>query len=140
MMPLLQQRASHNVQATKKAAGVTKENVIVLTYRGILHIPYIGAILDAHVCPAKRRFIRHAAEIAGWGAKPSGQRARRLGKRYSLPVLNLEDSFLRSFGTGARFHTRSLVLDDIGIYYDRTRKSDVKGQSVSVREDIGGAR
>src|SRR3546814_17952390 len=56
MMPLLQQRASHNVQATKKAAGVTKENVIVLTSRGILHIPYIGAILDAHVCPAKRRF------------------------------------------------------------------------------------
>src|SRR3546814_5987011 len=65
MMPLLQQRASHNVQATKKAAGVTKENVIVLTSRGILHIPSIGAILDAHVCPAKRRFIRHAEKIAG---------------------------------------------------------------------------
>src|SRR3546814_1892270 len=73
MMPLLRQRASHNVQATKKAAGVTKENVIVLTSRGILHIPYIGAILDAHVCPAKRRFIRHAEKIAGWGAKPRSE-------------------------------------------------------------------
>src|SRR3546814_3160490 len=110
MMPLLQQRASHNDQATKKAAGVTKENVIVLTSRVILHIPYIGTILDAHVCPAKRRFIRHAEKIAGWGAKPSGQRARRLGQRYSLPVLNLEDGFLRSFGTGDRFPPLPLVI------------------------------
>src|SRR3546814_19270580 len=54
--------ASHNVQATKKAAGVTKENVIVLTSRGILHIPYIGAILDAHVCPAKRS-EEHTSEL-----------------------------------------------------------------------------
>src|SRR3546814_12909509 len=102
MMPLLQQRASHNVQATKKAAGVTKENVIVLTSRGILHIPYIGAILDAHVCQAKWRFIRHPEKIAGCGAKPSGHHARRQGHRYYLPVLNSEAGFSRSFGPADR--------------------------------------
>src|SRR3546814_19813171 len=100
MMPLLQQRASHNVQATKKAAGVTKENVIVLTSRGILHIPYVWAILDAPVCPAKRRFIRHADTIEGWGAKPSWKRDSRLVPRYSWPVLNLDAALLRSFCTG----------------------------------------
>src|SRR3546814_15106018 len=46
-----------------------------------------------------------------------------LFRSYSLPVLNLEDGFLRSFGTGDRFPPLSLVIDDIGIYYDSTQPS-----------------
>src|SRR3546814_6121488 len=41
----------------------------------------------------------------------------------SSDLLNLEDGFLLSFGTGDRFPPFSLVIDDIGIYYDSTQPS-----------------
>ena len=52
----------------------------------------------------------------GWGRKPSGERARRMrcSDRLAFPVL--EDGFLRSVEReGAPL---SLVVDDLGIYYD----------------------
>jgi len=40
------------------------------------------------------------------------------------PVLRMEDGFLRSRGLGSDFHrAASVVLDDLGVYYDATRPS-----------------
>jgi capsular polysaccharide export protein len=61
--------------------------------------------------------------VLGWGVKPSGQRGRNLAERWQMPFIALEDGFLRSFGTGDRFPPLSLVVDDVGIYYDSTRPS-----------------
>lgn len=56
----------------------------------------------------------------GWGQKPSGQRARGSGRSFLL----LEDGFLRSIGLGVRgAQPLSLVVDDLGIYYDATTES-----------------
>lgn len=59
----------------------------------------------------------------GWGLKRSGRMARTLARTWSLPSLSLEDGFVRSFGTGDHFPPLSLVVDDLGIYYDCTRPS-----------------
>ncbi|WP_309629685.1 capsular polysaccharide biosynthesis protein [Brevundimonas sp.] len=62
--------------------------------------------------------------VVGWGLKPSSKAGRARAKRRNLPYLALEDGFLRSIGlgeTGAA--SLSLIVDDMGIYYDATRPS-----------------
>jgi capsular polysaccharide export protein len=49
--------------------------------------------------------------------------AERAARQLGLPLWRLEDGFLRSYGTGERFPGLSLVVDDLGIYYDSTRIS-----------------
>ena len=62
--------------------------------------------------------------IAGWGQRATAQRARALAQRHQLPFLALEDGFLRSVGLGVSGAAPlSLVVDDLGIYYDATAPS-----------------
>lgn len=62
--------------------------------------------------------------LLGWGRKKSYERAKKLGKLIHVPVLTLEDGFLRSLDTGqqSRFAC-SLVIDPIGIYFDSRQPS-----------------
>lgn len=59
----------------------------------------------------------------GWGRKPSGLRAERIGRRTGTPVWLLEDGFLRSKNLGHVDPPLSIVVDDLGIYYDCRRPS-----------------
>ena len=68
-----------------------------------------------------RPSARSAAQldaVAGWGHKPTAERAREYARRHGLPYLALEDGFLRSVGLGGTEPPLSLVVDDLGIYYD----------------------
>jgi capsular polysaccharide export protein len=56
--------------------------------------------------------------IAGWGHKPTAARARAYAREHGLPYLALEDGFLRSVGLSRNEPPLSLVVDDLGIYYD----------------------
>lgn len=56
--------------------------------------------------------------IAGWGNRPSGRRAALQAERAGLTCLRLEDGFLRSISPGRREPPSSIVVDDLGIYYD----------------------
>ena len=57
-----------------------------------------------------------------WGKKHP--KRRKLAHILRLPLLNLEDGFLRSVGLGVSgYPPYSIVYDDIGIYYDTTRPS-----------------
>lgn len=57
-----------------------------------------------------------------WGKKHP--KRRKLAHILRLPLLNLEDGFLRSLGLGVSgYPPYSIVYDDIGIYYDTTRPS-----------------
>lgn len=60
----------------------------------------------------------------GWGHKKSYQRANKAATRQQLSTLSIEDGFLRSLdsGTSSR-HGLSVVVDDIGIYFDLTQRS-----------------
>lgn len=57
--------------------------------------------------------------LLGWGRKNSYQRAKNLAGLIQVPVLTLEDGFLRSLDTGqASRYACSMVIDPIGIYFD----------------------
>ncbi len=64
------------------------------------------------------RAARELSAVAGWGHKPTAARAREYARRHGLPYLALEDGFLRSVGLSASEPALSLVVDDLGIYYD----------------------
>ncbi|WP_173272538.1 capsular polysaccharide biosynthesis protein [Thiosulfatimonas sediminis] len=60
----------------------------------------------------------------GWGQKRSGRFAQWCAKRFNGSFTLLEDGFIRSLGLGVDgAQAMSLVLDDVGIYYDATRPS-----------------
>ena len=64
------------------------------------------------------------AAIAGWGHKPTANRARRIARRKNLPYIALEDGFLRSVRLGRDGEQPlSLVVDPVGIYYDARQPS-----------------
>lgn len=64
--------------------------------------------------------------IACWGKKPSSIKAIRFAKAKDLPCWYLEDGFLRSYNTGDRNPPMSLVIDELGIYYDSTQPSSLE--------------
>lgn len=72
----------------------------------------LGATLDSN---------KHANSqaVLAWGKKPSAMRAYRLAQSLSLPLITVEDGFLRSLdgGVNSKF-AASFVADDQGIYFD----------------------
>jgi capsular polysaccharide export protein len=62
----------------------------------------------------------------GWGRRPSGVKADRLGKAYTKPVLTLEDGFLKSYAPGKDDPAHSFVVDKGGIYFEAAGGSDLQ--------------
>ncbi len=63
----------------------------------------------------------------GWGNKKTGLASEKLAKKYNKPFFKLEDGFLRSLGPRhISKQSLSLIIDDIGIYYDSTRPSKLE--------------
>lgn len=70
------------------------------------------------------RLPRHGvAAVIGWGLKGVSLRARDAARRAGLPYVAIEDGFLRSVGLGDTDAALSLVVDDVGIYYDASAPS-----------------
>ncbi len=71
--------------------------------------------------------IAEAKRLKGSVAVWAGKETRELNtaaKAADVPLLRVEDGFLRSAGLGAELvQPVSLVFDDLGIYYDPTRES-----------------
>jgi capsular polysaccharide export protein len=74
------------------------------------HIPHFASFL-----------ADHPGALAGWGRKVSGRRAVMLARLLRRPFVLLEDGFLRSVARDAP--PLSLLVDDIGCYYDATAPS-----------------
>lgn len=93
--------------------------------RGIWRIQYLHHLAGQEVCfvGSDRAVRAEITSFAGWGRKRSFDAARRLAERHRVPLLSLEDGFLRSVYPGDRSATCSLVVDDIGIYFDASQPS-----------------
>ncbi|MFN2258648.1 MAG: capsular polysaccharide biosynthesis protein, partial [Parasphingopyxis sp.] len=66
---------------------------------------------------------RRGGRLLVWAGKEH-EALRHDFARLDLPLWRMEDGFLRSRGLGSDFHLpASIVLDDIGIYFDRHRPS-----------------
>lgn len=93
--------------------------IVVTESRALLRLPGLAALLGAEVTRAGIwTHAQGATGILAWGRKPSAASAHQLAKRRGLPVLHLEDGFLRSLGLGKSDPPLSIVVDDLGIYYD----------------------
>ncbi len=89
---------------------------------GILEAPFLRTFL--HDLTLEPLPFRRVDAVVGWGLKSTSIAGRRRAEAQGLPYLALEDGFLRSVGlgeTGAA--SLSLIVDDVGIYYDATRPS-----------------
>lgn len=86
---------------------------------GLLGVDAIRWHLSASTAPAAPRDL-----VLGWGSKRNILRARCFATDHGLTYLSLEDGFLRSVGLGTSgAGPYSLVVDDVGIYYDARRPS-----------------
>ena len=97
--------------------------VAVLT-RGLQRVATLSALLDdATLVMSRRPSPENVDRVLAWGRKPSAAAALSYAMRHGLPVWRIEDGFLRSVGLGDREPPLSIVLDDLGIYYDATGPS-----------------
>ncbi len=94
---------------------------------GLRRLPLLGEFLqrevEALLLPLGRRV---GGDWLGWGAKQSARRAQWYARHFGGRAIQLEDGFLRSYGTGDQFPPLSLVVDELGIYYDSTRPSSLE--------------
>ncbi len=101
-------------------------NTVGVFSRKLFRIPHLAAFLGAGRVvwiPGAWRTGGLDA-VAGWGSKPTADRARSFAEGHGLPFLSIEDGFLRSLGLGATGAAPlSLVVDDLGLYYDASRPS-----------------
>jgi capsular polysaccharide export protein len=66
---------------------------------------------------------RHRGRVLAWATRAPGQLEEACAKA-GLPLARVEDGFLRSVGLGASLQPgASIVVDDLGIYYDPRRES-----------------
>lgn len=100
------------------------EQPLIATSSAVARIPGLATLLG---CPViLSRHCQQPAQTNGviaWGLKPSALKAALYARRHQLPLLRLEDGFLRSVEAGHQAPPLSLVLDDIGIYYDAANPS-----------------
>ncbi|MFM1798979.1 MAG: hypothetical protein RLZZ117_1257 [Cyanobacteriota bacterium] len=99
--------------------------VLGVPSRGMARIPTLAPLLAPATLVTGTAACRRAAltALVAWGRKPTARTAEALGRARGLPVWRCEDGFLRSLGLGDTTPPWSLVLDDLGIYYDATAPS-----------------
>ncbi|QHQ33894.1 capsular polysaccharide biosynthesis protein [Algicella marina] len=62
--------------------------------------------------------------IGVWGRRPVSSRGLAVARRTGVPVLNVEDAFLRSVRPGyAGEPPTGIILDDLGLYFDASQPS-----------------
>jgi capsular polysaccharide export protein len=91
--------------------------------KGILRIRHLSALMGEDVIriSSSCRDANGLTGVAAWGRRPTARKAQQFALRYGIArILCLEDGFLRSLHPGAESPACSLVLDDLGIYYDAT--------------------
>ena len=87
---------------------------------------------------AIREAVRHRGRIVAWETRMPA-RLPVLCEASGVPLVRMEDGFLRSVGLGAAFLPgRSVILDDVGIYYDPAGPSRLEGilQTAEIGPDL----
>ena len=76
----------------------------------------------------------------GWGHKKSYQRAKKSADRQQLTTLSIEEGFLRSLDSGiSSRHGLSVVVDDVGIYFDLMQTSRLEQLIVARAKECSNA-
>lgn len=100
-----------------------RPRLLVLS-KGAQAISTLPALLPDYVLQnGVARDAQHADWLMAWGRKPSAIKAMAEAQKARKPVLTLEDGFVRSVGLGADEPPLSLIVDDVGVYYDASQPS-----------------
>jgi len=117
------------------------EGVYVARHIGPMLVPGLARLLDH---PLVYRPLgpppRETRAVVGWGLKGKFQQAAAFAERHALPYLAIEDGFLRSIGLGDTDPPLSVVLDDLGVYYDAQRPSRLEQQIAAPHSEVQRAR
>ena len=91
---------------------------------GFLQVPYIRKMLRISGWKVSAAPVSFRAKAVGvWGRKPLAKRGFKAAARRGLPVLSVEDAFLRSVLPGPKTAPAGLVLDEVGIFFDANQPS-----------------
>ena len=91
----------------------------VLHGGGVARVGNLPALLsELSLVPRAQAEASSVDGVLAWGRKPSAIRAEAWARARGLPLVRLEDGFLRSIGLGPEEAPLSIVVDDLGIYYD----------------------
>ncbi|WP_145607145.1 capsular polysaccharide biosynthesis protein [Yersinia intermedia] len=96
---------------------------------GIYRVEHLENFLAEPCCKLSslRSIPPGISAVAVWGHRPSGDKAVALARAASLPVVRLEDGFIRSLGLGVSgCPPLSMVVDTQGIYYDASGASSLE--------------
>lgn len=97
---------------------------LLVLSKGAQTISTLPALLnDYRLSNGKARDAAKSDAVLAWGRKPSAMLAQSVATQVGIPVITVEDGFLRSVGLGADEPPLSLVVDDLGIYYDASTPS-----------------
>lgn len=97
-------------------------NVVTFSKRIMKH-EAVSAFWGNFLSYAPRRADTKTCCI-GWGNKRNTAKARQFSDKHKIPYFRLEDGFIRSVGLGIKKSPPfSLIIDDLGIYYDATKPS-----------------
>jgi capsular polysaccharide export protein len=110
--------------------SLPSEGAIGVLSHGIRRIEHLSVFLGERVVPVHplRGVAVSLSGVAAWGRRPTARKAQAFAQSRGIErFLCLEDGFLRSLYPGASSQTCSLVVDDLGIYYDATRPSRLEG-------------
>lgn len=117
---------------------------LVTTSKGLFAIPHLPELLQAQLRYQHRRLLwvkqRQLSDVdavVAWGKKPSAKAAEDAAERLSVPLLRIEDAFLRSLSLGMSDLPLGVVVDDQGIYYDASRPSRLEAL---IRKPLSGAQ
>lgn len=122
-------------------AGVLKAQALYFTLSpGLRRLPGLGQLLDAEVRLGLPLMPKRQTAMLGWGHKRSHAWASAYARQRGLPCLSVEDGFLRSVGLGRQDPPLSLVIDDLGIYYDASKPSRLETQIASPHSPAQRAR
>jgi len=108
---------------SREPSNPTHTQIGVLS-RALARTPHLATFLDAEiVTQSLGRLPKTIDAIAGWGHKATADKARAYTRRHQLPFLALEDGFLRSIELGHNAPALSIIIDDLGVYYDANHPS-----------------
>lgn len=107
---------------------------------GLRRVPTLAAMLPEWRL-VDRRAPADVAAVMAWGHRPSAEVAETFAARHGLPLIRVEDGFLRSVELGNRCPPLSIVIDDLGgIHYDPHRPSRLEQQILQPRDGAAIAR
>ncbi len=108
---------------TDAAAGVPPRRLCYFN-AGILRQPRLRRNLELAGYPLVPLRARGAAGVAVWGRSPHALRGEAVAEARGLPLIRLEDAFLRSIRPGRSGEPPlGLLIDDLGVHFDAAAPS-----------------